>query len=190
MQIGIWGDSITYGACDSEALGWVGRLRKSLSTSDEAAVYNFGICGDTTEDLLKRFSIEAAAIEPEIVIFAIGINDSKFPQDKTISLISLDEFKQNMKKLIQQARAHTTEVYLVGATKVDDESARLSGTRFLNDVIQPYNVALREIAEIEKLTFINVFETLDSVTDLADGLHPNAQGYEKMYREITSSLRL
>ncbi len=30
MEIGIWGDSITYGAGDSEALGWVGRLRKSL----------------------------------------------------------------------------------------------------------------------------------------------------------------
>jgi lysophospholipase L1-like esterase len=34
----------------------------------------------------------------------------------------------------------------------------------------------------------NVFETLDPATDLDDGLHPNAQGYQKMFEVIKSNL--
>jgi lysophospholipase L1-like esterase len=41
MTIGFWGDSITYGSCDSEGLGWVGRLRRSVSVEDYRQFYNF-----------------------------------------------------------------------------------------------------------------------------------------------------
>ena len=184
MEIGVWGDSIAYGMCDSEALGWVGRLRKSLAHDDSTRVYNFGICGDTTENLLKRFSVEVDAIEPNTIIFAIGINDSKFPAGQETNWVPLDVFKKNIKELLQQARKYTDIIHFVGATKVNDSLARLSGTRFLNETIQSYNAALKEIAEAENLPFIDVFEILNPTVDLADGLHPNAQGYEKMYKEI------
>ena len=95
MEIGIWGDSITYGASDTEALGWVGRLRKSLPQDGNVAVYNRGICGDTTEDLLKRFPIEAEAIQPNVIFFAIGINDSKYPADTEGNKVLLEDFKRN-----------------------------------------------------------------------------------------------
>ncbi len=71
MQISIWGDSITHGSCDEVGLGWVGRFRNSFPTGDYVGVYNRGVSGDTTEDLLKRFSIEADSIEPTKIVFAI-----------------------------------------------------------------------------------------------------------------------
>ena len=184
MEIGIWGDSITYGAGDSEALGWVGRLRKSLETKDGIGVYNFGVCGDTTDDLLKRFSVEADAIKPNIIVFAIGINDSKYPAGETGNKIPLEQYMQNMQTLLKLARNYTDKIYIVGATRVDEALIRDSGTRFVNDMIQSYNGFLKEFSKSENLTYVDVFDTLDVDTDLDDGLHPNALGYEKLFDTI------
>ncbi|MDP2630727.1 MAG: SGNH/GDSL hydrolase family protein [Candidatus Uhrbacteria bacterium] len=184
MEIGIWGDSITYGAGDSEALGWVGRLRKLLEKGDDVGVYNFGICGDTTDDLLKRFSVEADAIKPNIIVFAIGINDSKYPVGETENVIPLEKYEQNMQELLKLARNHTDKITIVGATKADETLVRKSGARFVNEVILTYNNFLKELSESESLTYVDVFDVLDIDTDLDDGLHPNAQGYEKLFGTI------
>ena len=187
MKLGIWVDSITYGAGDSEALGWVGRLRKSLEAVADVGVYNFGVCGDTTDDLLRRFSVEADAIKPNIIVFAIGINDSKYPAGETENRVPLEKFKQNIQALLKLARNYTATIYVVGATKVDEALIRDSGTRFVNEMIQSYNSFLKEFSESEGLIYVDVFDVLDTGTDLDDGLHPNTQGYEKLYRTISAS---
>ena len=112
MNIGAWGDSITYGSCDSEALGWVGRLRKNLPTDDYYQLYNFGICGETTKDLLKRFPIELEAITPEKILMAIGINDSKLPEDSNANSVPLEEFVNNLEQIIECAKEVTTDITL------------------------------------------------------------------------------
>lgn len=184
MEIGIWGDSIIYGAGDTMALGWVGRLRKLLEKDEDISVYNFGVCGDTTNDLAKRFLVEADSIKPNVVIFAIGINDSKYPVGETASNVPLESYKQNMRELVKLARKYTDKIHIVGATKVDETSMRESGTRFVNDTIQSYNNFLKEFSESEGLLYVDVFDVLDIHTDLDDGLHPNAQGYEKLFNTI------
>lgn len=188
MTIGVWGDSITFGSCDSEALGWAGRLRKTLSPDDYSHLYNFGICGETSQDLLKRFSIEAKAIEPSDIIFAIGINDSKYPSESDINKVSLADYQKNLEELITQAKAFTNKITIVGATKVDDEWRSVKGSRFLNDEIQKYNTVMRSVADKHGFQFIDMFEVLDTAIDLADGLHPNAQGYQKMFKSIKSKV--
>lgn len=184
MEIGIWGDSITYGAGDSEALGWVGRLRKLLEKDDDVSVYNFGVCGDTTDDLLKRFSVEADSIKPTVIVFAIGINDSKYPVGETENKIPLEKYKQNMRELLKLTKGFANKIYIVGATKVNEAQIRESGTRFVNAVIQTYNDFLKEFSKSEDLIYVDVFDLLDIHTDLDDGLHPNAQGYDKLFAEI------
>lgn len=188
MDIGIWGDSITYGEGDNEGLGWVGRLRRSLLTTD-CCVYNFGVCGDTTEDLLKHFVVEASSIRPDTIVFAIGINDSKFPANETTNKVTLERFQKNIQELIKFARDYTNKVYIVGATKVNDTAIRDSGTRFDNEIIQTYNKYLKEVSSLENLVFIETFDILDIDNDLADGLHPNAQGYEKLYQTLKGFLQ-
>jgi acyl-CoA thioesterase-1 len=186
MEIAAWGDSITYGENDSEGLGWVGRLRKSFPVDDYVGVYNRGVCGDTSEGLLKRFSVEASSIETDKILFAIGINDSKFPEGQNINKVPLDTFKENLLKLIQQARKFTSDIYIVSATKVDESSLQ-SKSRFLNTEILKYNEVLKETAQNENLKYIDVFNLL-SPEDLYDGLHPNANGYEKLYILIQKTL--
>jgi hypothetical protein len=66
QKIFLFGDSIAYGAWDPEG-GWVERLRQWLfvTTRDEynlgTFLYNLSIVGDTTTDLLKRFTTEIEA---------------------------------------------------------------------------------------------------------------------------------
>lgn len=189
MEIGIWGDSITYGAGDDEALGWVGRVRKSLFNESETEVYNFGVCGDTTENLLKRFSVEAKGIQPDKIVFAVGINDSKYPPGETANKVSIEKFKQNIQTLLSEARKFTDKIFVVSATKVDSACESWGGTRFLNTEIQRYNATLRECTKAANSIFIDVFESLDTSTDLADGLHPNASGYQKLFLKIGSEIK-
>ena len=188
MKIGIWGDSITFGSCDPEALGWAGRIRKTLPTDDCRHLYNFGICGETSEDLLKRFEIEAKAIGPEKIVFAIGINDSKFPSESDINKIPLVEFEQNLNELLQQAKNYTDQITLVGLTRVDNQWRSVSGSRFLNEEIEKYDSIIKKVASKHNYRFISVIDVIDPSADLADGLHPNATGYQKMFEKIKSEV--
>ena len=189
MEIGIWGDSITYGESDNEGLGWVGRFRKSFPLEDYVGVYNRGICGDTTEDLLKRFTTEAEAIQPNTILFAIGINDSKYPVDKEGNKVSLEDFKRNIESLVEQAKKYSHTIFIVGLTKVN-ESAIESGSKFTNEQIGIYNDCLKNFADTNGYGFINIFDVLDIQTDLYDGLHPNAQGYEKLSKVVLDTVKI
>lgn len=190
MDIGVWGDSITYGAGDSEALGWVGRVRKEIeSARDDMAIYNFGICGDTTQDLLERFQVEAEAVEPDTVIFAIGTNDASCASGGGVTKVPLEKYKENMRELVAQAKKFSSKIMLIGLTKANEELVRKSGAVFSNTITTEYNDFLKEFARQENLTFVDVINTIDPSTDLDDGLHPNAQGYEKMFTAISPVIK-
>jgi lysophospholipase L1-like esterase len=181
MTIGVWGDSITYGVGDSEALGWVGRLRKSFDINDYINVYNRGIRGETTEDLLYRFESEVKLLKPEIVIFAIGINDSKYPSRGGESIVPLAEFENNMQLLVDKAKKVTQNILILGPTNVNEGALNPdSDFLFSNEIISQYNTALEAFARDMRLHFMSVFNVLGEA-DLFDGLHPNANGYEKMF---------
>lgn len=189
MTIGIWGDSITFGSGDSEALGWVGRLRKSIAADDSIQIYNFGICGETSKDILKRFNVEAEAIEPEHVVFAVGINDSKYEEGSSVSKVDLSEYVENIESLITEAGKFSAQITLIGSTLVAENFISSNGSRFLNQVIKEYNNALQKVGDKYGLTFIDTFGILDPKTDLSDRLHPNASGYKKMFEVISSKIR-
>lgn len=190
MTIGIWGDSITFGSCDQECLGWAGRLRSTLPINDNFQLYNFGICGETTQDLLKRFAIEASAIEPNKIILAIGINDSKLPHGSSDNCVGIDIFETNLRLLIDIAKTHTSDITLVGLTQVDSNWESSRGSRFINEEIDKYDRQVRVIAENYGLLYIKMRDVLSTTSDLADGLHPNSTGYQKMFKAIVKNIAL
>ncbi len=190
MIIGVWGDSITYGACDLEGLGWVGRIRKSLPADDDHHVYNFGVCGESSVDLLKRFKIEAEAIDPDTIIFAIGLNDSKYQDETDTNLVSQEQYVANMRELIKQAQKLANKIYVIGLTRVDEAWRSKKGSRFLNEDIMRYNTLCANVAKECEASFVDVIDVVNPKTDLPDGLHPNAQGYQKMFEVIKDKISL
>jgi lysophospholipase L1-like esterase len=184
------GDSIVYGSCDSEALEWVGRWRRSFHSDDWDAVYNFGICGETSSDVRKRFAVEIAAIKPTYVVLAIGINDTKFPAGSDQHLVSIEQYEENLEWLLGEAKQYTAKISLVGLTKVVDMWRSAKGSRFLNEEIGRYDAVIQVVADRHTVQYIPMLDVLSTEIDLADGLHPNASGYEKMFKVVKSKLKL
>lgn len=182
MDIGAWGDSITHGAGDADGLGWVGRLRKQLYES-ERDVYNRGVCGDTTSDVLERFEVEVASIQPETIVLAVGINDSKFPNNGSEHKVPPGAFKENVRQLIGKAQSVAKKVVVIGLTEVNEGKID-STSLFTNAAIKEYDGYVREAALGAGVDFVSMQGVLNIETDLEDGLHPNSAGYEKMLEVI------
>lgn len=182
MKIAIWGDSITYGTGDSEALGWVGRLRKRL-TDEVCRVHNRGIGGDTSTGVLRRLEVEVDSLEPEISMIAIGTNDSKFPDKGKENKVSFNLFETNLKEIIQIMKSKSQTVIVVGLTQMSESPTEYTDI-FTNESLKRYDNAIKEIAQDMDVEYIDMWEILDTESDIADGLHPNDGGYEKMFRSI------
>jgi len=194
-RISIFGDSIAWGASDYEFGGWVARLQNYFETdkNNDIDVYNLGVSGDTTNDLLMRFKTECLARNrhPQIIMFAIGTNDSQYINSKNNPRTPIDKFENNLEKLINQAKEFSDKIIFVGLTKVDESKLMpvpWSEEKFYdNENISKYNSVIEKVSKEHNLPFINLLDLLN-MNDLDDGLHPNSKGHEKMFLKIKELL--
>lgn len=201
MTLFCFGDSITYGNWDSEG-GWVGRLRKSLDSKSLKAssgnnlystyytlTYNMGIPGDTSSGLLERFEGEIIPrFNPDeltVIIFAIGLNDTRYYQKAKEYETDLGVYEQNIWDLWEIAKKYTADVAFLGLTPVNEEFANPvewdPDMIYSNEVIEKYNNILKEFCESRHTPFIDLFEKLRGMSlnkILKDGLHPNNEGHQ------------
>ena len=121
----IWGDSITWGANDSELGGWVNRLRLFIeSQNTDVRVYNLGISADTTTNVLERFRAEAKARVPDMIVFALGVNDSSYITSEDNPVVSLEKFITNLTDILRQAKEFTNTIAFIGITPVDESKCK------------------------------------------------------------------
>lgn len=198
--ISVFGDSITFGRGNNLDRGWCGRLRKYFESKDYYnCLNNLGVCGDTTNDLLQRFDVEAKARikfirdqDRHIIIFSIGINDSRLLGKEKIPETELIDFEKNIKRLIDKAKNYSKEILFIGLTPVDESITKdYENTNFTNERIKLYNSKIKNICQENNIPFFNMFQEfskLNYVKLLDDGLHPNSKGYEKMYKMIKKFL--
>jgi lysophospholipase L1-like esterase len=191
-NICIFGDSIVRGGVDKEGGGWVNRLRKYIEVNNHCArVYNLGISGDNTDGLLERFSAEAKVREPEIIIFAIGVNDSSYRQSLNGNRIDFKRFKNNLESLLKKAKVFTDKIIFVGITSVDESKTVPipwnTDASYKNKDIEKYDGAIKNLCKKNNLPFIPMYDLLNK-EDLDDGLHPNAVGHEKMFQRVKGFL--
>ncbi len=211
MTIICFGDSITYGNWDPEG-GWVGRLRKYLDNKSLEAysgadlyskfytlTYNQGIPGDTSTGLFSRFESELASrfnpAEETIILFAIGINDSRFYPGENRHEVDVETFTQNIWDMWEIARQYTLDVAFIGLTPVDE--ARTNplfwepAAVYKNEYIDSYNSTLRDFCQSRDIPFLDIFERmkdLDIPKLMEDGIHPNGNGYQVLEEIIRSEI--
>jgi len=192
MNICIFGDSIAWGANDYEKGGWVERLKSyCLKNKEDVHVYNLGISGDDTDGLFKRFELEAAARDPNLIIFAIGINDSHYIENKDNNKVSLNAFEKNISKLAEIAQKFTDKIIFIGLTRVDETKMMPTpwdaGSYYDNQSIEKYDAIVKEFCEKNGLNYISM-KGVTETADLEDGLHPNSKGHEKMFRTVLGAV--
>jgi lysophospholipase L1-like esterase len=188
VDICVFGDSVTYAGYIKNS--WANQLRWYLESKSDAEyhLFNLGINANTTTDILKRFDIEATARNPNVIIFAIGVNDSAYLLDSKKPITGLKVFKDNIKLLINKAQVYTKDIIFIGLALGDDsllkpypESSR--GKSYDIERVKQFDHAIKEIAAENSCKYIELFEKLE-FTDFSDGLHPNESGHKKMYEVI------
>lgn len=202
MNICIFGDSITWGACDYERGGWATRLRNYFEERGDTplgadgslvdvSVYNLGVSGDNTNDLLARMKSECEAREPDMVIMAIGINDSQYMRSDSERRINIDKFKENLANLYETAKQFTEKVVFVGLTLVDESKTMPipwdTNKQYDNEGVKQYDGVIREFCADKNVKFIEMIDML-TTKYLEDGLHPNANGHGKMFERIKTEI--
>lgn len=177
----IFGDSVVQAAYVKR--GWVDMLREYLEKKykrDFVNVFNLGVGGNTSEDILKRFASEAAARIPTSIIFSVGVNDSGYYQTPANPVVELAQFRSNLEKLAQAGQKISSDITFVGLVLGNPGPDEKSFTR---PRTKKYDQAIREITQKYQCQFIDLLNELNH-QDFQDGLHPNDQGHRKMFEVI------
>lgn len=187
-KILVFGDSITYGQLDLEMGGWVNRLRLRLANDSSIAschVFNMGISGQTTAEVLERMDRECAgrvlADFNNIIVIAAGINDSQLI-DK-VPVADEEELRHNIKALIETGKDFTSKVVCLGLTPVDDSRTNPvtwdRSRRWQSERVVSYDEIISSVCSEMGVRYVYVYDQIDPATN-ADGLHPSEEGHEKL----------
>lgn len=191
-KIWIRGDSIAWWHCDYIHAGRVEILRKYFyAKNEDISIINLGVSWDTTTDLIKRFEIEYQARNPEIIIFAIWINDSLILKDTNKNQVSKKDFLKNLEKLKNTGQKYTNNLIYIGLTNTNEELLqpvpRNTNKYYYNTEIQKYSTILERFCKNNNFDFIPLFWLLED-KELEDGLHPNPDWHQKIAEKIKKHL--
>lgn len=198
MNICIFGSSVTCGRYDEEMGGWVNRIKFLLENEEDFSgnVFNFGVSGANTNNLLNLFDVETQKIKPDIIIFSLSTNDPSFLIKENKFKIDLEDYKKNLNKLSEKAKKITEKVIFINIPPVDDQKTNpLSWNDnkvILNENLEKYNNEIKNFCEKNGIKFIDIYskmKKIDYKSFLFDGLHPNSEGHKWMAGIILGEIR-
>lgn len=205
MRVLVFGDSITQGFWDTEG-GWVARLRKYYDTKqledlrnrNEPTIFNLGISGGTSKTILSRFDAETQARskgETMVFVFSTGVNDSsREGPDKYRS--TTEEYANNLQELVAKAKNYSNKILFVGLVAGDEKQTMPVFWRdiyYFNERVKVFEDIMGKVASKNDVVFVPVFEAFKKHLDtgeylLADGLHPNNEDHELIFRLVRPAL--
>jgi lysophospholipase L1-like esterase len=200
MRVIVFGDSIAYGAWDSQA-GWVERLKKRAHTKtidsngeEKFQVINLGIGGDTSRKILSRMKSEITARHspswPLFTILAFGTNDARSIDG--VAEVSLEEYEQNTQQIFSIAKEYSDSVLVLGMPPVGKSEVLFKGQTYTDSHVQEYDSLLRRVCEQSRLSYVSTrdaFEArgLDGLYTY-DFLHPNDAGHGLIEETVYAQL--
>lgn len=191
-RICVFGSSIGYGHNDDEGGGWCDRLKAYyFKNKKNVSVYNLSVSGAMSKDVVERFSVEYGARRPEVVLIAIGLNDSIFDQNTNKYKISLENTKKNIEQLVLMTRKNNNMIIFIGLTSVNEKLVSpvpwAKNLSYNNEDIKKYDNVIKKVTKNSNVPYCYMYDLLQD-EDLDDGLHPNAQGHKKMFERVKNFL--
>lgn len=190
MSVCIFGDSIVWGAFDSEDSGWIARLNKGFKYH----IYNLGISTDDTTRLLRRLKPEALARRADVILIGIGSNDSAYVGEPSNMIVPIKRFKDNLLQLIKIAKGITDKVAFLGFFPVDESKTLpwISGYYYTVANYERYNNMIKEVCAEHGVQFVDIYAEFiktDYKKLLHDGLHPNSNGHAEIAKRVGAFLK-
>jgi len=204
MRVLIFGDSITQGFYDEQG-GWATRLVNYYLAQDLArkedvpTLFNLGISGDTTKNVLDRFEAEANARigknSDNTLVFAIGTNDTIYRGEQFDN--TPEKCREQLAELLGKAKGYTNKIVFVGLFPVIDELLQpfpwsTTGKCYSTERMKLFNDALVKFCTDSDLPMVDLWPVFESESDLKslffDGIHPNSKGHQLIYETVQPKL--
>ena len=137
---------------------------------------NRGIGGQTTSQILARFTANVIQLQPKCVVISVGTNDIAENQGP----ITLEKIQHNFLTMIAVAKEHDLKIILCSILPV---SAYYWNPKVLpGNKIRTLNAFLASLADDEMIFYIDFYTALEddekfNVKFTEDGVHPNLDGY-------------
>ncbi len=196
----VMGDSLVYGFGDPIGGGWVERLRRRWLTpgEDRFVLYNLGVRGDGVRQVELRLEDEFRTRGelrnrvPDLLLLSVGVNDSpRLGRPDGRNFLAIDAFKIELAGLLDQA-LKLCPVLFVGMVPVDPTKMPFIDCLYYNHADQRRYSAMTQQACAERgIPYLDLFELwMGRGPDWcqaqlsADGLHPNAAGYEVILQDV------
>lgn len=134
-------------------------------------VYNLGVSGDTTREILKRLEFE----------YKQRIEDEK-------------EFKENIKSVIRKTKRFSSKLIFTGLLPTDETKTNpipwCPERSYKNKSIKKFDTIIESVCKKEKVHFISMksFWETDYKKLLEDGCHPNSKGHEMIFKIVKDFL--
>lgn len=163
--------------------------------NDSAIVYNRGIGGFVSQELLEVIDVCAIDLKPSKIFINIGTNDL------SDSRIPISELMENYDKIISKIEASLPEtvIYLMAYYPVNYEAADQNMKECLkvrnNEKIRTANVEVKKLAEKHNQRYIDINKNLmDEQGRLKaeytiEGLHINEDGYRAVYDDMIAYVK-
>lgn len=169
------GDSLTAGMGLPSSQAFPSLIEERLRREGhDVQVVNAGISGDTSAGGRRRLTW-ALDGNVRVLVLALGANDG-------LRGMPVANMKANLEAIIREAKARQIKVLLLGM-----EAPPNFGAEYTNG----FRAVFRDLAKEEDVPFVPFF--LEGVAGIAtlnqgDGLHPNAEGAERIAGTVWKAL--
>lgn len=169
---------------------------------DLGLVVNRGICGDTTEYILKRSDGDVFQYKPKNVVYLAGINDllTTAPNlwyrtngaDKKSVLANI---KSNIERFMEKCELNKINGYFCSILPTD--FCVPYNSFGLEDMIIQVNQDIKALCQKHNMIYVDYFSALctpdkkhilDGLTN--DGVHPNAKTYKIMSEILKNQIKV
>ena len=152
---------------------------------------NRGISGNKIIDLENRWQKDTLDLQPDLLSFLIGVNDSSSVVFNWKPVINIEKYRDTFNSLMQQTKAQFPKIQIVICEpfilKVGNVAENWE--KYHNDIIQRQKV-VHELSERYDCVFVSFQKVFDDACKKApasywtwDGIHPTVAGHELMARE-------
>ena len=182
-KIVFFGDSITYGQYIDPKYIWTTIITNNLNKTEEVIVFRNSISGETSRQLLLRYSRDVQEIKPDILTIQCGLNDCNYwVTDNGLPRVSKESYRANINEMITRAQIFDIEkIILIGSHPV---TKKIKGPKSLEESRREYNQIFKEVAASRQITYVDVETHFDNIEYLLDdGIHLSEKGHKK-YAEI------
>mgnify|MGYP002624714479 FL=1 len=144
---------------------------------------NAGTSGNTTRDALARIETDVLAHQPALVTVMFGLND--------MTRVPLEEFRENLTKIIHLCRDAGAEVLLCTPNSVYDTKGRPQV------VLEKYVEAVHQVGRAEQVEVADCYAAFQSLRSrdefawallMSDEIHPNLDGHKLIAEEIVQAV--